>query len=302
MKKFIQKLLFVAGCVIFFNALLFFVLSRDSWISSIENRKLSFFQNNKKNKVYVIAGSSMGYSFNSELASEKLGMEFFNVSFSLAHNAGFILNYISDKIKEGDIVVYGPEYEFYYGITNSISDAQSSSIYNNPKIFKYQNFYEKMNFISNIPKMNILLLYKRVKMKIKPGLFNTTCFNDRGDFDDFESTKKTWVSSNISKYLRKGYNGNTSNEFKKIVIKAQKKIERKGGKLFVTFPPFPKSEYDNRFTTDLERFYEDTTIKLIGSPDNYIFDDHYFLNHSYHTTALGTNLRTNVFIKEFQKK
>ncbi|QXP67092.1 hypothetical protein [Polaribacter sp. AHE13PA] len=266
----------------------------------METKKASFFNNTIEKPIYVIAGSSMGNSFDSELVSKKLNREVFNTSFTLSHKSNFILNYISDKVKKGDIVVYGPEFDNYYDQDNSISTAQLASVYNNSSFFKYQNFKQKIKFIYNIPKMNVLLSYRKLKSFFKPNLYNDLKkYNSRGDYIHHKNEKRTWNASQISRYEKYNYNHVISTEFKKNILKAKKEIEKKGAHLFITFPPIAESEYDDRFNTDIINFYKKTGLKLIGNPKTFVVNDSLILNHPYHTTYNGTEKRSNLFIENF---
>mgnify|MGYP005990236931 CR=1 FL=1 len=300
MKKFTSKLVFVFSLFIVVNLLFFVFLSRGGWISPIEKIKVSFFNDSIKNPIYVIAGSSMGNSFDSEFVSKKMKREVFNTSFSLAHKSSFLLNYISSNVKKGDIVVYGPEYDHYYDFDNSISMSQSASVYNNTSFFNYLAFNQKIKFLLNIPKMNILLSYKRMKMLLKPQLFNKTTYSKRGDYIDHLKDKKTWKPSKKTRYERNQYQHKMNMVFKENLLKSKSLIEKKGARLFITFPPHPKSEFDKRFTIDLLQFYKNTKFKLIGKPDSFVFHDSLFLNHPYHTTYSGTKKRTEIFIKNLE--
>lgn len=301
MKKFTTKTLLISILIISVNLIFYILLSIGNWITPIETKKANFFNNTIENSIYVIAGSSMGNSFDSELVSKKLNKEVFNTSFTLSHKSNFILNYITDKVKKGDIVIYGPEYDNYYDQDNSISTAQLASIYNNNSFFKYQNYQQKLKFIYNIPKMNILLSYRKLKSFLKPNLYNDLKnYNSRGDYIHKKNEKRTWTASQISRYEKYNYNHEISKEFKKNIIRAKQEIEKKGAHLFITFPPIAESEYDDRFNTDIINFYKNTDLKLIGNPKDFVVNDSLILNHPYHTTYKGTKKRSLVFVKNFK--
>ena len=108
MRKFILKTTLLIITIIGVNLIVFLFLSSGKRFLKNENQLNAFLDDSPQKSVFMVGGSSMRNSFDSELASEKLNKEFYNTSFSFAHNAGFVLNYITDKVKKGDIVVFGP--------------------------------------------------------------------------------------------------------------------------------------------------------------------------------------------------
>lgn len=302
MKKFILKISTFIIAIISVNLIIFLFLSSGKRFLKNENQQNSFLDNSPEKIVYVVGGSSMRNSFNSELASKKLNKEFYNTSFSFAHNAGFVLNYITDKTKKGDIVIFGPEYVHYYNFNRPITNSQMATIYNNPKLYKYLSSYQKGEFIFNVPKMNVLFSYRLLKMSLYPNLFSEANHNSRGDYMDHHKDKKTWIPPSQSKYKRSNIRPKSSLEFKEAILKVNKKIHKKGAYFFVTFPPYPISDFDTWISKDLLNFYKNTNIKVIGKPDSFVLNDSLFSNHPYHTTLEGRTLRTEIFIKEAKKE
>lgn len=302
MQKFIQKISLFISVVICVNLLAFVFLSSGKRFLKNENKLKVFLDNSPKNAVFVVGGSSMRNSFDSELASKKLNKEFYNTSFSFAHNAGFVLNCITDKTKKGDIVIFGPEYVHYYNFNRPITNPQMASIYNNPKLYKYLSFYQKGKFLLNVPKMNVLFSYRLLKMNLYPNLFSEANHDSRGDYIDHHKDKKTWIPPTQSKYKRSNIRPKSSLEFKEAILQANKKIHEKGAYFFITFPPYPVSDFDEWISEDLVNFYKDTDIKIIGKPDLFVLNDSLFSNHPYHTIIEGRTLRTEIFIKHAKKE
>jgi len=302
MRKFILKTTLLIITIIGVNLIVFLFLSSGKRFLKNENQLNAFLDDSPQKSVFMVGGSSMRNSFDSELASEKLNKEFYNTSFSFAHNAGFVLNYITDKVKKGDIVVFGPEFVHYYNYNRPITVPQMASIYNNPKSYKYLINYQKGTFIGNVPKMNVLFSYRLLKMSLYPNLFSEANHDKRGDYMDHHKDKKSWIPPTKSKYNRSNSRPESSLDFKQALINANKKIKEKGAHFFVTFPPYSISDYDTWITDDLLNFYKDTSIKLIGEPNSFVLNDTLFSNHPYHTILEGRRLRTEIFIKNARKE
>tara|TARA_R110001632_G_scaffold231685_1_gene370719 strand:- start:10993 stop:11916 length:924 start_codon:yes stop_codon:yes gene_type:complete len=302
MKKFILKTSALFIGVISINLLFFIVLSSGKKFLQNENTLNSFLDKSPQNIVFAVGGSSMRNSFDSELVSTELQKEVYNTSFSFAHNAGFVLNYMTDKVKEGDIIVFGPEFVHYYSYNRPITISQMASVYNSPSLYKYLIENQKREFVFNVPRMNILFSYRLLKMNLYPNLFIEPNYSDRGDYMDHHKDKKSWNPSNKSKYERSNMRPESSSGFKQALIKANKKIHEKGASFFVTFPPYPISDYDTWITDDLLNFYKDTSIKLIGKPNSFVLNDTLFSNHPYHTTVEGRRLRSGIFSKLAKKE
>ncbi|AXG71349.1 hypothetical protein KORDIASMS9_03606 [Kordia sp. SMS9] len=250
----------------------------------------------------VSGGSNVGYSLDSELLSKKLNMETFNTSFSISHDYEFVLNYIASNLQKGDIFLYIPEFDNYYvNNENMMSHTLCVSIYNHPSFFSYLSFTQKVNFLTKVPKINTLLLYKNLKYQFLHTQKSSLQTNSRGDYIHHLDKSKTWKKTEITRYEKYQYNHKLSNHFKNAMLKAQQMAESKGATFYVSYPLIAASQYDVRFKEDLEKFYKNTTIKLIGSPENYIFQDDLIYDHPYHTTKKGREIRTEILIKDLQK-
>lgn len=298
MNKFLYKGFKAFFLVFIFNLILFIVFSRGKWLSSQENFRHQLFDNKSKNRLFLIGGSSVGNSFDCELLSDKLGLEVFNVSFSLAHDSKFLLNYIVDNVRENDLVLFAPEFDRYYGNSKKISLPQVVSIYNNLELFKFLDLKLKKEFVLNIPKTNILLLYRQLKMIFFPHKFTEPYLNHRGDNTERNYISSTWKPSKTNRYVRNNYK-NPNIDFLDLIKETNLALLKKKAKLLISFPPHPFSEYDKRLADDLINFYDNSSLILVGNVDDYIFNDNFFLNHPYHTNTEGTLMRTNTFIKNY---
>lgn len=303
MKTFVKKLLLLSIVFVAANVLLFLCIQKESIGLSVEHAKIHMVENvQKKPKMIVSGGSNVGYSLDSELLTKQLNIESFNCSFSISHGYELLLSYISTHLKKGDIFLYIPEYDHYYTDNeNLLSDALSASIYNNPTFFSHLSFAQKVDFIKQIPKINILLAYKNIKYLCKGKNNSSLRINARGDYIHHLDLTQTWEKSAITRYDKYHYDGKLSEHFKEFLCLAKEKAAEKGAFFYVSFPAIAASQYDERFKEDLEKFYRNTTIKIVGTPENYIFPDSLIYDHPYHTMRKGREMRTTILANDLQK-
>lgn len=303
MKQFIKKIILFGIAFIAINALIFVSLQRESFQLTAENQKIAFIENPvESSKMVISGGSNVGYSIDSELLTDKLKMEVFNVSFSISHDYELVLNYISSNLKKGDIFLYIPEYDNYYiNNENMMSYALCGSIYNNPALFSHLSLTQKINFLTKVPKMNILLGYKNLKHIISPQKSSLET-NSRGDYITHLNQSKTWKKSVNTRYDKYKYNHKLSNHFKKVLLSVQKNVEKKGAHFYITYPSIATSQYDVRFAEDLKKFYKNNDLKLIGKAETYIFSDDLIFDHPYHLTKKGRSMRTQFLLQDIQKE
>lgn len=302
MKQFFKKIILFGILFVAINAIIFVCLQRKSFGLTTENQRIAFIENPvNSTKMIISGGSNVGYSLDSEMLTDNLRMEVFNVSFSISHDYEFTLNFIATNLKKGDIFLYIPEYDNYY-ITNenTMSDALCASIYNKPWFFNHLSLTQKVNVLTKVPKMNVLLMYKNIKHIIS----NTTKIsetNDRGDYISHLNKQKTWEATTITRYEKYNYDHKLSNQFKNAVLNAQKIAKSKGATFYVSFPSIAASQFDKRFTKDIHKFYKDSGINVIGKPETYIFTDNLIYDHPYHTTKKGRTMRTESLIIDIKK-
>jgi len=303
MKQFIKKIIIFGIAFSAINALIFVSLQRESFGLMIENKKNELIENSgNSNRMVISGGSNVGYSLDSELMSEKLNMEVFNVSFSISHDYELVLNYIASNLKKGDTFLYIPEYDNYYiNNENMMSHALCMTIYNKPSLFTHLSWTQKINFLTKVPKMNILLGYKNVKQLIA-FKENKAEINKRGDYISPLNQQKTWKKSAITRYEKYTYDHKLSNHFKKALQNAQKIAESKGASFYITYPSIAASQYDVRFVEDVKEFYKNSDLKLIGKQETYIFSDDLVFDHPYHLTKEGRKQRTEFLLKDIQKE
>lgn len=118
--------------------------------------------------------------------------------------------------------------------------------------------------------------------------WNNLEFNKHGDYIR-HLNKDGWYKRNAeqTKYEYRYWEGIKSlNEFK---------AELKEVDIFFTFPPFAASSFDadmsaiNKLKKD---FTNDLAIEVVGTPEDFVFEDRYFYDTYYHLTEEGRVLRT----------
>lgn len=303
MKKFLKKIALFLLIFSLVNMLIFSCIQRESIGLTTENQKIAFVETSTvAPKILISGGSNVGYSLDTEVLAKKLDRDVFNISFSISHGYEFPLNYIASNLKKGDIFIYIPEYDHYYvDNENLMSDALSASIYNTPSFFQYLSFAQKVDFITKMPKFNILFIYKNLKNIFLKNSKSALELNSRGDYIHHLNKPQTWKKTKITRYEKYDYNGKLSDHFKDQLLQAKELAMQNGASFYVSFPAIAASQYDKRFKEDVEKFYKNSSISIIGTQENYIFQDSLIYDHPYHTTRKGRTMRTELLVKDIQK-
>ena len=120
MKKFLFKIVVKSVIFIFLiilvigGAILFNYNHKIDYPAAIKNKYERLDSLKHTQKLIICGGSSSAYGINSGLIQKNLHIPVVNTSLAMSLGSNFQLNLTKDYITKNDIVLYIPEYEFYY--------------------------------------------------------------------------------------------------------------------------------------------------------------------------------------------
>lgn len=255
-------------------------------------------------KIIIAGGSSSSYSIDSELLQKRANIPVVNTSLAMSLGSEFHLNITKDYLKKGDVVLYIPEYEFYYG-KESGEDFLYTTAFYYPKIIKDFTPEQKMNGLKKAIRLPIDFFIGFIKKKFQKSIgtslqYNRASYNFLGDNVSLISIDITKINKEKKNRYQKLKSKKLSKRFLKFLINFNEICLEKGVKLIVTFPPIEESQFDHRFLKDIFYLQQETGITFIGSPLDYIYDASLFYDSSYHLNGKGRKLRTISLIKTLE--
>jgi len=255
--------------------------------------------NTPSKRIIFVGGSNIAFGINSVLVKDSLSLNPINTGYNAGIGLIYMMENTLSKVKEGDIVIVSPEYQFFYGdglygdisliitlfdIPNGLST--QISLINYLKMFEYLPQY----VASKYKIANYFIDSNEAK-----GIYGRLSFNEYGD------SYRHWNLENEigSDYyeLNEGFNHTAINELLEFKID----LENKGANLFITFPGINHTSYLN-IEDDIDQVYEALKInefKLIGEPSDFIYPDSLKFNSPYHPNRNGAIIRTVIFIKRY---
>lgn len=269
----------------------------------IKNKYEALDSLSNKNKIIICGGSSSSYSINSQLLEEKLNKPVVNTSLAMDLGSKFHINMIQDYVKEGDVVLYIPEFEFYYGKEEGEEFLYTTAFYY-PKMIKDFTLKQKANAISKSAYLSLKYLMNSIieGKSLTSKQYNRKAFNSYGDNFSLVSINKSKIKFDEKNRYQKLKSTKLSQKF--ITFLKQKEIEfnNKGVKFIMSYPPVEQSQFDKRFIKDIDSVKKKTKIIFIGSIKDNVYKSDLFYDSSYHLNGVGRSIRTEKLIKNLSKE
>ena len=258
-------------------------------------------------KVIVVGGSNIAFGLNSELLSEHVGMPVVNFGLYATLGTKVMLDLSEAAIGEGDIVVIAPE-----------TNEQTLSLYFNAETV-WQAFDGKFSMLKHIKSDNrsdmVGEIFEFASSKLgyafgeKPdpaGVYNHASFNEYGDI----------IYARPGNIMKTGYDPTMTVDFSTdmfaedfidYVNEYVAKAEKKGAKVFYSFPPINASAVPAEVTEDtLFEYYrfisENLDCPVISNINDYIIEEDYFYDSNFHLNDAGVVLRTANLIADINRE
>jgi hypothetical protein len=267
-------------------------------------KRLDSLKNNRK--IIICGGSSSSYSINSEKLQNVFNLPVVNTSLAMSLGSNFHLNLTKGYLLKGDIVLYTPEYEFYYGKTTGDDFLYTTAFYA-PEMLKDFTLDQKKEMLAKSVKLSFdfyigsLKKYLR-KKESKTKQYSRLAYNYIGDNITLVDEKNSLIKSKIINR----YDKLKSKEISKAFIEKLKEFnnlcESLGVTFIIAFPPIEKSQFSNHFIEAINLVKKAATLNFIGNPEEEVYEKELFYDTSYHLVGKGREIRTGKLIKQLQKE
>lgn len=261
-------------------------------------------------KIILVGGSNVAFGFNSELLENEFP-EYKVVNFGLYAMLGtkIMMDLALDYINDGDLVFVIPEI-----------NSQSTSLYFNAES-TLKALEDDMNIIKKLPKDNrdaVIGSYfdfvkerKKIKEVIIPkGVYQRDNFNQYGDvfYEEVDENEIAYRSANrMALYydptMLVDYSYNIENDFLTYLNEYDEKITKKKATLYYAFSPANEKAAINKETA-INYYWsirQNVSCKVVGNPNQYMIDAHYFYDSNFHLNNAGAILRTYLFAQDIYR-
>lgn len=251
-------------------------------------------------KVIVVGGSNVAFGMDSELMEKQLGRPCINFGLYADLGTKAMLDLSEDAVGKGDVVIICPE-----------TDSQTYSLH-----FDARNMWQAVesdpSMITRLPSDDMMKVlaafpdyYKAKKEFYKTGttpnpegVYRADSFNELGDliYKRKYNAMLSFVDENKLVNLSPDL---ITDEFADYLNNYAKKAQKKGAKVYFSFPPINNASLTENTTDEtVYGFYKALVEKLdfevISSIDNYILDKEYFFDTNYHLNDTGAEYRTSL--------
>jgi hypothetical protein len=301
MKRFISNVLFFLFILLLMVIVLAFFpptpkSSKSYFFSKIDKDLL--LQNIESPRIIFVGGSGLSMGLNSKMIHDALDIYPINTGV----NAGIGLIYMMDStlpyVRSGDIVLVIPVYEQFYG----------SFAYGNKRLLRTVmdvsrfdlGVVRKKQWVKIIP-----CLPRYSFSKLKPTEYFGIKDADVGFLNSFNEYGDATYHWNLAKRKFAPF-GPGVEPFDYSVVDElhdfEKKLIEKGAVLFVSFPAFQETSFNNN-KADILKVEEELIKKgfsVLGTPDRYKLDDSLMFDSPYHLTKKGADFRTKLLLEDIE--
>lgn len=187
MKRFLVKaILFIAVVIVGMVAIgVALPYNKNGYIRAQKYKMDKLAQPDRKPSIIILGGSNAAFGYDTKLLNDSLPMPVFNAGLHAGMGMKFFLDDCSQYLKKGDVLVFSPEYDQFYGNLNDGQGEMTDAFYLNhchyPGKMSYKQF---VGVVQNTPsflkrKMEYNL-FALAHLKTDP-VYTLSSVNDYGD-------------------------------------------------------------------------------------------------------------------------
>ena len=303
MKKFVIKVVSFVVALILSLLIIGVVLpyNKDGYIRAQKYKIDYLAAPNRKPSVVILGGSNAAFGYDTKQLNEALPMPVFNAGLHAGMGMKFFLDDCSQYLKKGDILVFSPEYDQFYGDLNDGQSEMTDAFYlyrcHYPGIMSLK---QMESVIKNTPAY--------LRQKIEYNLFALAHLK----------TDPVYTLSSINKYgdvtwhwyhdrahgkpdghgLDERNNSFNENAFKYMVVKLNE-LKRKGIVIIMYPPAFEQQAYNGSLKSIryISKCLSQVGFPFVCSPKECTFTKDNFYDTNYHLNHQGALLHNKHLIE-----
>ncbi len=251
-------------------------------------------------RIIFVGGSNLSFGLNSNIIKDSLKLNPVNTAIHASIGLRFMLDNTLQYVKMDDIIVVVPEYVQFYKKTNECAPELLRAILDvNKRDIKFLKQEQFLSFLLEIPKY----VFSKFKLKeyffyTESDIYSVNSFNEFGD----ASAHWTMIKQNFLPF-RKSHEEFNYSIFQSL-IDFEIDVKGRGASMLVSFPGLQDISFENNIEkiSQVETEYKKAGFKVLGFPARYKIADSLTFNTPYHLNKNGVDLRTILFIEDFQKQ
>ena len=307
MKRFVSKVVLFVGCLLLMLIIIGISLpyNLDGYIRAQEYKMNKLEELDRESAVIILGGSNVAFGYDTKELNDSLSMPVFNAGLHAGMGMKFFLDDCSQYLKKGDILVFSPEYDQFYG---NLNDGQGEMT---DVFYLYHCRYPGKISLKQIRSI-ILNTPAYLKRKIEYNLFALA--NLKSDpvyalssFNEYGDVTYHWYHNRPhGKPNGLGIDGNNlafNEDAFMGLVKKLNMLKEKG----ITILLYPAAFYQEAFDNSLysvqyisDRLGE-AGYSYISNPDECAFPMEYFYDTNYHLNHEGALLHNKHLINVLQK-
>ena len=269
--------------------------ARQSLLTS-KPMKDSLLINVKGPRIIFIAGSSMTLGLNGQVFVDSLHLNPINTAINGQIGLFYLLDNIRKYIQPGDIVVVSTEYHQFYGDFSDGNIELLRVIFDNSEPLEYLKLRKKqiLKTYPHIPSysMSKFLPNQYFNLKERDNYYTKDAFNAYGDgVLHWGLTYDRPID--IFKSIEGGY---FRHDLVDAIVKFNEFVKSKGAVMYISFPPFEDTSFDNCKDQIhyLERELRRHKLPILGTPERFKMTDDMIFDTAYHLNKKGVDRRTEL--------
>ncbi len=275
--------------------------------------KLELLKNTKGKKLVLIGGSNVAFGFDGKTLKEEYFKDYEIVNFGLYAALGtkIMMDLAKPYLKDGDIALIAPE----------INEQSMSLYFSGTETWKAieteKNIYWSIPTDNRETLRGSLLEFAREKKKynepiVPKDVYQRSSFNEFGDIKYGEELEGQWASKRDKNILALHYDPSMTvnykismdNDFANYLNDYYKDLRKIGCTVYYGFSPVNDlsiTSTEPAFTSLYWDIRNKLNMNIIGSPEEYVLDSHYFYDSNFHLNDAGSIFRSLLFIEHYAR-
>jgi hypothetical protein len=254
-------------------------------------------------KIVLLAGSNFAYGINSKLIADSLQKPVVNMAIHYDYGTKFMLNQISNELRQGDTVIMGFEYIIESKGNKSEQLLMARYFPKAKEWIRFDDFFEEIRengqMRINIFKTVLERIYKNEEISYQ--ISDTTSVFFRGATNEYGDLISHYNNPSIKPIPRAILSDKVSLkdaiDDMNVFYEAMKS---KDIKVYFVFPTYSEKNYafDKKIIDKYQKEYDKyAKFPILGTPSDFVFADSLYQDMAYHLTEKGGEIRTKKIIQ-----